>query len=196
VNTLSSVRVNWPWLVAYALITFASFPHSWNDGSVDLGLWVAWFGPACLLIALRDQAPRAAAGVAFSGAWLAHALVLHWIYVVVVTHGGAPGVAGVVGVIGMGAGVAAHLAIFGWGWAWLRQRGWGNPFVAAALWTVIEYLRCYLVLGGFPWASLGYTQHLNRPLCALASVTGVYGLSFVVVLTSAALAEIFLAKKD
>ncbi|MBW2712321.1 MAG: apolipoprotein N-acyltransferase, partial [Deltaproteobacteria bacterium] len=185
---------NWPWLLAYALITFASFPHPWKEGSLDFGLPLAWFGPACLLMALKNQAPRAAARTAFLGAWLAHAMVLHWIYVVVVTYGGAPGIAGVVGVIGMGAGVAAHFAVFGLAWAFLCRRGWGNPFVAAALWTTMEYVRCYLILGGFPWASLGYAQHLNRPLCAMASVTGVYGLSFVVVLASAALVDLCSAR--
>jgi apolipoprotein N-acyltransferase len=68
--------------------------------------------------------------------------------------------------------------------------------VAAALWTAIEYVRSFLVVGGFPWASLGYAQHLNRPLCAMASVTGVYGLSFVVVLVGAALADVFLALRQ
>ncbi len=195
-KSASPVLASWPWWVAYALITFASFPHPWKEGSLDLGLCVAWFGPACLLIAIRDQAPRIAARTAFVGAWLAHAMILHWIYVVVVVYGGAPGFAGALGVLGMGAGVAGHLALFGWGWAWFRRRGWGNPFVAAALWTLIEYIRSFLVFGGFPWAILGYAQHLNRPLATIASVTGVYGLSFVVVLVSAALADLFLALRQ
>ena len=44
-------------------------------------------------------------------------------------------------------------------------------------------------LSGFPWATLGYAQHQNTALLALAPYTGVYGLSFVSVLGGAALAR-------
>ncbi len=56
------------------------------------------------------------------------------------------------------------------------------PGIAATLifpcaWTACEYLKS---LGGGSWGSLAYTQYGNLPLMQLASVTGIWGLSFVV----------------
>jgi apolipoprotein N-acyltransferase len=55
----------------------------------------------------------------------------------------------------------------------------------AALWTGIEYLRGMWPLGGFTWGGVGYTQANNGFLLPLASWTGVWGVSFVVVLVNA-----------
>lgn len=55
----------------------------------------------------------------------------------------------------------------------------------AALWTVIEWVRGAWPVGGFAWGQLGSTQTGNPFLLRLASVAGVWGISFVVVLTSA-----------
>jgi apolipoprotein N-acyltransferase len=58
---------------------------------------------------------------------------------------------------------------------------------AAPIWVATELGRQY-VWDGFPWALLGYSQVTVLPIAQLASVTGVYGLSFLLVLTSAAVA--------
>jgi len=55
----------------------------------------------------------------------------------------------------------------------------------AALWTGIEYLRGMWPLGGFTWGGVGYSQANNGFLLPLASWTGVWGVSFVVVLVNA-----------
>jgi apolipoprotein N-acyltransferase len=57
------------------------------------------------------------------------------------------------------------------------------------LWTVLEYARTAGSLG-FPWALIGYSQHTNPALLSLAAYTGVYGMSFSVVLVGATLARI------
>ena len=44
------------------------------------------------------------------------------------------------------------------------------------------------VWDGFPWALLGYSQIRWLAIAQLASVTGVYGLSFLLALTGAAAA--------
>jgi apolipoprotein N-acyltransferase len=43
-------------------------------------------------------------------------------------------------------------------------------------------------MGGFPWGLLGYSQYSVLPVIQIAEVTGVYGVSFVVVAVNAALA--------
>jgi apolipoprotein N-acyltransferase len=60
-----------------------------------------------------------------------------------------------------------------------------TALATAALWTAIDAIRGSWPLGGFTWGGLGYTQHGNRLLLPLASVTGVWGVTFVVVLVNA-----------
>jgi apolipoprotein N-acyltransferase len=59
----------------------------------------------------------------------------------------------------------------------------------AALWTVMESLRDMIPFGGFSWGALGVSQVDNRVTLRLASVTGVWGISFVLVAVNALLVE-------
>jgi apolipoprotein N-acyltransferase len=172
---------------AYAAATAVAFPQLVGGDVLDLGLWVSWLAPACLLLALADLAPRRAALLGFAAALPAHAVVFHWIYVVTVRYGHAPPLVGVLAPLLLAAWVALFVALFAAVHAGLARRGLASPLAAAALWTALEHARAS-VFTGFPWASLGYAQHENAALLGLASVTGVYGLSFVVVLTGAAAA--------
>ena len=54
----------------------------------------------------------------------------------------------------------------------------------AALWTLTEWLRGWL-LTGFPWLAAGYAQTPPSPLAGYAPVVGVYGLSFASALIGA-----------
>jgi len=66
---------------------------------------------------------------------------------------------------------------------WRRE----HPLVAtlglAGLWTVIEWIRGMFPLGGFGWGQLGVTQ-VDAPALPLASVGGVWALSFTVVVVA------------
>src|SRR5207244_11835364 len=56
----------------------------------------------------------------------------------------------------------------------------------ALVWTAVEFLRSRGPLG-FPWALLGASQHQAASVIQIASLTGVYGVSFLVALTNATL---------
>ncbi len=51
---------------------------------------------------------------------------------------------------------------------------------AAASWVAMEMLIAR-IFSGFPWDLLGVSQHRMLPLIQVASITGIYGVSFVVV---------------
>jgi len=64
----------------------------------------------------------------------------------------------------------------------IHKRRAALAFLAAPfLWVGVEYLLTH-VLTGFPWGLIGLSQYRNLPLIQLASLTGVYGVSFVLVL--------------
>lgn len=65
------------------------------------------------------------------------------------------------------------------------------PFIVANIWTALEFIRGWFFTG-FPWGSLGYSQVKNLPLIQLASLFGVFGISYLVALTNATIAYIFI----
>lgn len=78
------------------------------------------------------------------------------------------------------------------GWAARRSSGWAlalSPF----LWVAMELARTYL-LTGFPWNLLGYAVQ-SSGVRQIASATGVYGLSFLAVATSALAAWVLLSPR-
>ena len=60
---------------------------------------------------------------------------------------------------------------------------------AACIWTALEWVRSWLITG-FPWGSIGYSQWNNLPGIQIASLVGVHGISFVIVLFNAGIATL------
>ena len=90
--------------------------------------------------------------------------------------------------------LAAYLALyFGIFSALLHGLPWrsGLPFIfiVPTIWIGLEWVRSWF-LTGFPWGSMGYTQWNNLPAIQIASITGVHGVSFIVVLLNATIADL------
>jgi apolipoprotein N-acyltransferase len=66
--------------------------------------------------------------------------------------------------------------------------------LAAPVWVTTELGRQY-VWDGFPWALLGYSQVTVLPVAQLASLLGVYGLSLLIALVSAAAALVVIDRR-
>lgn len=173
-------------VAAFVAASFLAFPHLLDGRVVDLGIGVAWTVPAAFLLAVGGLGARRGALVGGLAGWLAHAAILHWIYVVTAVYGQAPPLVGVLAPIGLALYPAAFTAALGGAAGFLAQRRRSGPFVFAALWTALDHGR-HFFLTGFPWGVLGYAQHENGWLLGLAPYTGVMGLSFVTALGGAAL---------
>ena len=65
-----------------------------------------------------------------------------------------------------------------------------SPF----LWVAVELARTRIT--GFPWDLLGIAQVDNIPLSRIATVTGVYGLSFEIMVVNTALAAAFVIRGE
>ncbi|PYM10037.1 MAG: apolipoprotein N-acyltransferase, partial [Verrucomicrobia bacterium] len=68
---------------------------------------------------------------------------------------------------------------------WSQRARW--TLLCAAFWVALEMV-VGRFLSGFPWNFLGVSQYRMVPLIQIASVTGVYGVSFIVVWLSISLA--------
>ena len=65
-------------------------------------------------------------------------------------------------------------------------------FTLAAWWVILEWIRSW-IFTGFPWNLLAATQWKNLNLIQICEYTGIYGLSFLVILVNIA---IFFTAKD
>jgi apolipoprotein N-acyltransferase len=112
-----------------------------------------------------------------------------WIAAVLSVHGGLSNVGGW-GVLFL---IAAAWGILTGTFAWivnrLSQRSialacMGAPFV----WVTFEFVRAHLPEISFPWNLLGYPASANLALLQLTTITGIYGLSFLVAAFNALIA--------
>ena len=89
-----------------------------------------------------------------------------------------------------GGQLAQFLELLDWFLAtpWSKRLGW--TVCCAALWVGLEMIRARLFTG-FPWNLLGVSQYRILPIIQIASVTGVYGVSFLMAWFSISLASAF-----
>lgn len=118
------------------------------------------------------------------------AVTLYWVVETMTTFGGLP----IPLALLAGALLVAYLALFPAAFAVIlarlrRRFGTHAIYAVPAIWVTTELGRQYL-WDGFPWALLGYSQVTILPVAQLASFLGVYGLSGLLALTSAAAAGI------
>lgn len=183
------------WLAASIAATFLSFPHALAaigfgpDAVLDLGLVASWAVAPTLILGLSGLPNWRAVRRGFLATTIAHGCVLHFIYVVTVKYGHAPVIVGILAPFLLACYAGVLGGMFAAGWVWLERRGAAGPFSAALLWTALDYLRS-MAFTGWPWATLGYSQHDNLGLLGLAQFTSVYGLSFAVVLGGAGAAAV------
>lgn len=109
----------------------------------------------------------------------------YWIYISVVIFGQAPVWVALLLMFGLVLIMSLYLGLSGWLIGWLAG---GEPWlllaVAPACWVLVEWLRGW-VLTGFPWLALGYSQ-IDGPLAGFAPVAGVYGVTAMLLLSTAA----------
>ncbi|HEB89937.1 MAG TPA: apolipoprotein N-acyltransferase [Deltaproteobacteria bacterium] len=166
-------------LALYSILTILSFPHELpNHSSLDLGSFLAWFVPATLIIGIEGIPPARAARVAFLASLAGHAILFHWFFVVTVVHGGMPAWLGTLAPLVPAIWVSLFTALFAWLWSQIGPATRAPVLVGALLWVSVDWIRGHL-LGGFPWATLGYALHLDESLMSWTRWTGVHGLSFV-----------------
>jgi len=146
----------------------------------------AWFAPALLLLALIG----AGGGVAFAVGFL-HEFVfvlagVPWIATVLSVHGDIP-CAGGIGVLGLIAAYSGCWAgALGWCVARIARGGaWRALLAAPFLWAAMEFAQGRVPAIGFPWNLLGYAVSPNLALVQITALTGIYGLSFVVMALNA-----------
>jgi len=76
-----------------------------------------------------------------------------------------------------------------------KNKGLIRVMLLPAIWMLIEYLRGYIVLNGFPWLQIAYSQ-LETPLAGYIPLVGAYGTGFIAALTASVVVESWHNKKQ
>jgi apolipoprotein N-acyltransferase len=179
------IRRSLPWLSACAtglLLTLAS------PGSGDVS-GLAFVALVPLLIVV-DGARRWRAGVlGFVSSSVLWTITLAWPAPWVTHYGGISWTRGALTGLVILSLVSVFMAAFAVIAASARDRsGVEAVIVVASGWVALEFLRTTLT--GFPWNLLAVTQWRRTELIQIATITGVYGVSFVVAAVNVAIARL------
>jgi apolipoprotein N-acyltransferase len=172
--------------VASGLLLAASFP------SLDFEP-LAWVGFVPLLLAARGRRPGAAFVLGWTGGLVFYLGTVYWVAYTITRYTALP-LPLAIGILVLMASILAgyHGAFLG-GLRWLEMRGVPAVWIAPALWVTLEWLRSWFFVG-FPWATLGYSQYRHHALVQMAEVTGVYGVSALLVFFNAVAATVLAAR--
>jgi len=184
----SVLRSRYPLGVLAGLCLAAAFPRIGIAG-------LAWVAPGLMLAAALGKPGGEAFRIGYV-AGLTHYLVsLYWLLLMPYRWHDIP-----LGPAAAWLGLSAYMAFFPAAWVWLmlevRISAFRRPpspllpgtwlgrtawaLCGAAVWVALEMIIARF-LGGFPWDLLGVSQYQLAPLIQIASVTGVYGVAFLVV---------------
>jgi apolipoprotein N-acyltransferase len=159
-----------------------------------LGIY-SWISIGVLLIVLFGAKPEVAFGCGFLHGLFFVLTSVPWIATVLAVHGG----------LSTAGGWAVLLLIaIAWGiltgtFAWIVNRLSRSSITLACIaapfvWVTFEFVRAHLPEISFPWNLLGYPASANLAFLQITTVTGIYGLSFLVAAFNALLAWFDAAK--
>src|SRR3989338_7266796 len=149
-----------------AILLILSFPN------FNLS-FLAFIGFVPLFFAVENKSPKKAFLISYISGFIFYIGTLYWLYHVTV-----------IGLVILCLYLALYFGIFGLVFSLCSMR-----YALCAiplLWIFLEYLQAHL-LTGFGWALLGYSQYKNIPLIQIADFSGVYGVSFVIMMVKVAM---------
>jgi apolipoprotein N-acyltransferase len=168
-----------PWALLLTLIsafcTAIALPSFIDSSGIP---WLGWFAMVPLFLALRNA--RAGAAIFYGIAYGVMTALLsnYWL-----------GTFNLVSLqIVVGGFLLYYFLLMPVTIALHRVSRMGRFLVFPLAWTVFEYLRSIGFLA-YPWALTAHSQYTALPVIQVASITGVWGVSFMVLLANSALAE-------
>ncbi|MBA4349273.1 MAG: apolipoprotein N-acyltransferase [Thermodesulfovibrio sp.] len=174
-------------LLSGALL-FLSFPEK------DFYL-LAWIALAPLLIALYDTGKKESFIAGLLTGIVYFFGTTYWIYHSLYRYGSIHLIPSMLIVFLLCLYLSLYPALFSFAYSVLiKKTTLPALFIAPVLWTTLEFIRSY-ALTGFPWSSLGYSQYNFLHFIQIADVTGIYGISFLLVAFNGGIADLFLLNK-
>ncbi|WP_245568929.1 apolipoprotein N-acyltransferase [Desulfobacter curvatus] len=109
--------------------------------------------------------------------------LIYWIYFTLTKYGGLNALAALSCLLLLVLYLSVYTGVFALAMKKIPVPDGLVPFWGAVAWVALEYIRTYL-FSGFPWGLLGYSQYPNLVLIQAADISGVLGISFLLVLAN------------
>jgi len=191
----SLLRSRYPLAILAGLLLAAAFPKFGVAG-------FAYIAPAMMLAAALGKRSVEAFRLGYAAGLAYYISSLYWLLLIPFRWHSIP-IAPAAGLLALSAYLALYTAT--WVWlvqspksktqtpevtseaplgTWLERSGWALG--GAAVWVALEMIVSRL-FSGFPWNLLGASQYQLLPLIQIASFTGIYGVSFLVIWVSLSL---------
>lgn len=150
--------------------------------------FLAWIGMTPFFFALNGKNKKSGFFLGLLWGFVFFMGTVYWVVNSMVSYGGIPFFTGTLILMLLALYLSLFFAMFGLGITAMSSAGMSPMlaiFFAPSLWVALEYLRCNMIIFGFPWVLLGYSQAVFLPLIQIADITGVYGISFLIVMVNA-----------
>ena len=151
---------------------------------IDFSL-LAWVAFTPLLWIIQKKTPKHA----FVYGWIAgmgfYLCTVYWVVQTIGLYSNIPTVIAIIPLFLMCAILASYTGAFVAGLRFYQDRGGSVLLLGPPLWVALEWLRSFFFIG-FPWVNLGYSQHTFLNLIQFVEITGVYGLSALVIFVNLA----------
>jgi apolipoprotein N-acyltransferase len=148
----------------------------------------AWFALVPLLFAIYSGNARRAMALGWVTGMVFYFITMSWVVNTLINYGNIPTVLSWLILSLLVAYMSLYVGLFA---ALVRRFSKNHPvylfLLAPVTWTALEYLRSMHSIYGFSWQGLGYSQFQLIPVIQMASITGVYGISALIVLVNAGL---------
>jgi apolipoprotein N-acyltransferase len=156
---------------------------------------LAWIALVPLFLALREQSTKNAFWLGGITGIVYFAGTIYWITISIYYYGGYPLIPASLITLLLCAYLALYPALFSTAVVRIRRTHPSLLILSIpAVWAALELARTY-VFSGFPWLLLGYSQYLALPVIQISDITGVYGVSFLIVLVNVVVAEFLMDRK-
>jgi apolipoprotein N-acyltransferase len=170
----------------FAALSGAALSFSYTGYYLSIYSWICI---GILLIVLFGARPKVAFVCGFLHSMFFVITCVPWIATVLAVHGGISKAGGWGILLLIGAVFGILTGAFAWSVNRLARQSIllaciGTPF----LWVTFEFVRTRMPEISFPWGLLGYPASANLALLQLTTITGIYGLSFLVASVNALLA--------
>jgi apolipoprotein N-acyltransferase len=148
---------------------------------------LAWVALIPWLWSIQKKSPLQAALLGFVCGFVFFTGLIYWVYNVLTQYGHIPSGISIFFLVVLTAYLALYFSAFSFLLCWIKEKSdLSEILFAPPLWVSLEYIRGFL-LSGFPWEFLGYSQFLTLPVVQIAEFTGIYGVSFIIVLVNVSL---------
>ncbi len=186
-NFFKTLPFNFFLAVLSGTMLTASFPNT------NCSFFI-WFALVPLFFALKTVSFSVAFRIGFLTGTVHYLTLIYWIIHSIKNYGHVPLVLCIGILFLLCAYLAIYFGIFALLFIKLREKPLIALFFLPSAWVSLEYIRTFF-LSGFPWGLFGYSQFKILNIIQIADITGVYGISFIIVLSNVVIFNIYLYVK-